>query len=164
MVQHLWLRFLKSSLSVGVLTHIVFTISLIFIGEYTTTLLLQFIYIISFNNRLFIYIYLPIINFILVKLFSSSNYILYFFNLFTTLFLINKLHLVITFKAILFFIIFVSFTYTLIWWFEQFLYDIYLLIDIEDSVNFITLESITLLSLLHTLILFIYMYNTSKRL
>ena len=146
------MRFLKSSLKVGLLAHLVFTVSLLFIGEYTTAILLQLVYLVVFNNVAYGYFYIPLLHFILVKLFASSYYLLYFFNLFIILSLVNYLKININFKAILYFIMIVFLIYSLVFFFDEFLYDIYILIDINDKINFISYQAQLSLLFLHTIL------------
>jgi len=159
MVQHSELRFLKLSLRVGFPTHLIFSISLLFIGEYTTTILLQIIYILLYFSKFFIYLYMLLVHFILIKLFSSSYYLLYFFNLLILLYSFIYLKIEIDINKIFFFIFMVGVSYFFLWRFDENIYDIYILLNINDKINYISNVVEVLLLFLHTLILFIYLYN-----
>lgn len=142
--------------------HLVFSLSLIFIGEYTTTLFIQSIYLLSLNNRFFIYLYIPMLHFGLVKLFASSYYPLYFLNIFILLLLLKKEELEIEGKKILFFLLSIVFIYFITWKFDEFIYDIYLFLNIDDKINSISYEVVISLIFLHLLILFIYGFKNNK--
>ncbi|MFA6197483.1 MAG: hypothetical protein WC656_12685 [Sulfurimonas sp.] len=51
-----------------------------------------------------------------------------------------------------------------VWYFEEFIYDMYLLFDVVDAPNMINSEVFTVLTLLHGFILFFTLFKKDRRL
>ena len=143
--------------------HFAISTSLLYIGEFTTFLTLQTIFLLTQLFRKLIWILLiPITLFSLSKLFASTLYILYFFNLALFLMFLYKE------KSVLFgmkYLLFTLYAMTLLYlynFFELSIYELYLAFGVEDRVNHLDRLVMTLLTLLHLIILFIMGYNREK--
>lgn len=140
--------------------HLSLSFSLLFIGEYTTTLVLQFGFLTLFVKlKNFIYIfYIPLVLFALMKLFASTYYPFYFFNLSFLLYALYKNNFFLTMLELLIWHFYLLFLYLLYNYFEEEIYDIYILIDIEDKVHYIDLSVSLILTALH-FIIFIFLFK-----
>jgi len=133
--------------------HIILSSSLLYVGEYTTCLVLQF-FVFALYKRVFYFLYLPLLHFALLKLFASLEYILYFTNLFLAIYTLDKENIYINKKERIFYILFVLFLYGGYIYFKDEIYDLYVWIDIIDKVHNIDSIVVYILTILHSLILF----------
>ena len=139
----------------GLALNLLLSFSLVLIGEYSIFLVLQLSYILFLNRYLIYFLYLPFLHFMLIKLFASSYYFLYFINLsLAILFIINKKILVKKIENLLF-LLNLPLIYFLYQYYESDIYHLYLNIDFIDKINYINPEISFILILMHTFILFI---------
>lgn len=105
---------------------------------------------------------LPVLHIVLLELFASSLYILYFLTLLFALYFLNLRNLFLSNKIFLFSIIYWLGLYILHWLFEDTLYDIYIDLDLRFTMSYISNEVSSILTLLHLFILFLLGYNRDK--
>ena len=143
----------------GLLLNILLSISLVFIGEYSIALFLQFSYILFLNKYLVYFLYLPLLHLILTKLFVSSYYFLYFINLsLAILFLINKKVIFTKIENTLF-LLNIPLFYFLYQYYENNIYQLYLETGFTDKINYINSDIALILILVHTFILFFIQFK-----
>jgi len=95
------------------------------------------------------------VNYALILLFASTSYILYFLNLSAFLYILRKQKY--NFLDIVVFL-FIIITITLILnlaTFKEFVYEIYIWLDVVDKVNYVNMEVLLILSFLHVGVLFV---------
>lgn len=141
--------------------HILSSFSLLYIGEYIFTILIQsLLFLMFFRN--YNYFYISALHLNLVLLFSSMEYELYFLNLFLYIYcffryrakiLKNKL-----FLYVLGFIL-ISIVYKFL---DNFFFELEMLFGIVDSVNYVDNVSLSTLTLLH-IIIFYFVILLSKK-
>jgi len=135
----------------GLLLNLSLSLSLVFIGEYSTAFFLQLSYLLFLNKYLFYFLYLPLLHLILIKLFASSYYFLYFINLtLAILFLVNKKIILTKIKNALF-LLNISLLYFFYQYYESHIYQLYLDIGFTDKINYINPEIGLILTLVHIL-------------
>lgn len=142
--------------------HFILTVSLLTIGEYTFSILVQFIFLpMLFKGSLFLkYIYIFCINYALLLAFASSTFILYFLLLaIVTLFVYKEDIVLEKEKYIIFMIIGISLLFLDIF-FSDLIYEVYVWLDVVDSVNTLNYEVVFALNLMH---LFLIMYIIVKK-
>lgn len=111
----------------------------------------------------FVYlILLPLANFILLQLFVSSFYLLYFILIFALSFFIYKNQKYLDNKKLYFYILYWIFVYMLVSYLEDFLYDIYIDFDFTFVLSYMPLSIVVILSLIHISILFLLGYNKRR--
>lgn len=130
------------------------TLSLVYVGEYSSALVFQFVFLLSFYKKLLYFIYLPFLHLALVKIFSSMVYPLYFLSLFIVFFWFYSENNRYSLKTILFFLICLIGFFLTYLYFEDYVYELYIFTNIEDTINYIDEITFYILTLLHTLILF----------
>ena len=152
------------SVEIKTLLQLSLSLSLLYIGAYTTTIVLFIAYIFSFIKIRYIdyMLYLAIVSLVLVEIFASSFYILYFINLFLVLYYLYKSQNIMTPFELSIFIVYMLFLRYLYNYFEEFRYELYLDLNIVDRLYGIDAASIYLLSSLHILVLFFMGYNREK--
>lgn len=139
------------------LFHIFVTLSLLYIGEYTTALFLQLVFLITlFKFKYLIYpLYAPVMFFVLAKLFASAIYIVYFINSTLFLYLLYRENLFLCIKKLAiftFYLLFLNYLYLIL---DDQLYELYLDINIVDVVNSISSEVIYSLMILQIVMLYL---------
>ena len=139
------------------LFHLFLTTSLVFVGEITTALLLQFLFLISFQRELFLF-YLLMVLFGVTKIFVTAIYPLYFANLFFFLYIVWKKHLLSGVKDIFKILFYGTIFIFLYYYFDTFRYDIYIASGIEDSVHPMDGSVALLLTWIHLIILFLFIF------
>ena len=107
-------------------------------------------------------IYLPVLSLALILLFASSFYILYFTNLLLILYSLYKSENIMTLRELFIFINYMIFLSLVYKYFEELRYKFYLDINIVDTIYYIDLTTIYLLTSLHIIILFFMGYNREK--
>lgn len=144
--------------------HIVFTLSLLFVGEYLLVIIFQAAFISTFlnNKKIFYLLHIPIFFFALAKIFASSSYLLYFINLVFLFIFLDKNELLFSWKELLMWSFYISFLYMGYFYLEETLYDFYILLNVENKVNHLFTDVLFLLTLLHLLIFVILRYNKKK--
>jgi len=135
--------------------HFFISLSLYFIGEYITFIFLQFLFlIIFFKWKYSIYLfYLPLILLSLTKLFASSFYSLYFLNLMLFLLYYYKNRTFENIKEIVIYTLYLFSLFSLLVYYEDFIYEMSLDFNITDKINSISVEVIYFLNILHLTIL-----------
>lgn len=143
--------------------HVSLTLSLLFIGEYTTLLLLQ-LALLFLYNKFFYYFYLPFVHFVLLKLFGSLLYPLYFFALAMVIYTIYKEQKSISKENVGMLSLVYILLFALYSNFKEKLYDLYIELDINDTVHYISADVVYALTLLHLFIFFFltFEYNDKK--
>ena len=107
-------------------------------------------------------ILLPIFHLVLLELFVSAHYLLYFLTLLIILYFLNSERFYLSSKMSLFSLIYMTGLYFIIKLFEDSLYDLYIDMDMTFNLSYISYEVCCILSLLHILILFLLGYNRAK--
>ena len=149
---------------IGILYHLLLSSCLLFVGELSVLLVFQLIIIIMFLKPkwLLLYLYVPMLFFILIKLFASSFYLLYFIALGASLCLTVHYKLLYSFQRLLLYSIYLLFLQSIFSNFEYFFYEVYIELEISDSVYFISDRVVGILMFEHLFILFILGYNREK--
>jgi len=149
---------------VGLLYHLLLSSSLYLIGSFSTLIIFQLLWIVMFvkpkTTRL--YFYLPMLFFILTKLFASSFYLLYFIALSASLCFTLHYKLLYPLKKLLFYMFYLLFLVMVFRYFEPFFYELYIELDFVDTIYFISDEVSLLLMCEHLFILLILGYNREK--
>ena len=140
----------------NLLYFLLISISLLLIGEYFFVIFFMPVFLISifefkniFLKKILFLVYMYGVNYALILLFASTSYILYFLNLSAFLYILRKQKY--NFLDIVVFL-FVITTITLILnltTFKEFLYEIYIWLDVVDKVNYVNIEILFILSFLH---------------
>ena len=150
--------------------HLLLSISLFFIGEYSYDIVLQFIFLVvffdiksQFLKTIFISIYLLAVHKALLLLFASS-YLLYFINLSLVIYLLFKSNLFkgFTEKSILACGIVFIFLIAAVLNLENIIFDLYIWLDIVDTQTYQTREVLYILSLIHISV-FAYKIGYNKK-
>lgn len=143
--------------------HFFLSSSLLFLGEYTTVLFLQIVFIaMKLSTRVFLLLYLPAFFLGLCKIFTASSYLLYFLSLSLLLFsLYEKRVFIYGYKFLLFtlYIAVLLYGYNHL---DVMRYEIYLDLNINDTIHPMNKKVMLILTLLHVIILFIMGYNREK--
>jgi len=149
---------------IALLYHLLLSSSLYFIGEFSTFYIFQLIYLLTFTKKkeILLYVYLPMLFFILIKLFASSFYLFYLLGLGTSICYILHYKLLYSVKNLLMYILYLGLLYTLFVNFEYLWYEIYIELNFNDSVYFISNEVMSILICEHLFILLILGYNRGK--
>ncbi len=103
--------------------------------------------------------FLPLVNFMLLQLFVSSFYLLYFILIFAISFFIYKNPKYLNNKKLYVYILYWAFLYELLSYLKDFLYDIYIDYDFTFVLSYMPLFVVFALSSIHILILFLLGYN-----
>lgn len=145
--------------------HFFITLSLFIIGEYSLLLVVQAAFLFVFlNHKQLLYIlYIPVIFLALLKLFASSVYPLYFFNLLFLFYFLLKSQLLVSLKELAGFSAYMLFLYVMYRYFEGGIFNLYISSGIEDKVNHLFDEVVIFLTLLHIFIFAILGYNKQKK-
>ena len=130
--------------------YITISLSLVFIGSYTTALFFQLFLTTFFINNLTIKdtIVFPLVLFSLSKIFISTNYILYFLNISIFLYKTNtnsKKLLLITLEMVL-----VVFAYL---YSQNTIYELYIVLDINDKEREVFYDVFILINLFQIMVL-----------
>lgn len=153
------------------IVHVFVSISLFYFGQYFFMVFFQLIFVLalfsyknSFLNKMIFFLFLMCLHYFLVLLFSFGVYIFYFTNLFALIYFIDKQNKMFTKREFLACGIFALLSAFFVWYFEEFIYDMYLLFDVVDAPNMINSEVFTVLTLLHGFILFFTLFKKDRRL
>ena len=144
--------------------HLFVSLSLVFIGEYSTVALFQIAFIATYLRvPILLYaFYVPAIYFILLKLFASGEYLLYFLNFSFFIYYLYKSQNFLNAKELFVFVLYLSLVALAYVGLEEIRYELYLNADVVDDVNvsddFVTYA----LTSLHTMVLFFMGYNKEK--
>jgi len=107
-------------------------------------------------------ILLSITHLVLLELFASTFYILYFLTLFGVLYFLNLNRLFLSNKMFFFLVIYMSILYIIFKSFEDNLYDLYIDMDMTFELSYMSFEVCFVLTLIHIFILFLLGYNRDK--
>lgn len=153
------------------IVHVLVSISLLYFGQYFFMILLQIVFLLalfsyknSFLNKITFFAYLMCLHYFLVLLFSFGAYIFYFINLFALICFIDKQNKVFTKREFLACGIFALVSVFFVWYFEEFIYTMYLYFDVVDTPNMINSEVFAVLTLLHSFMLFFTLFKKDRRL
>ena len=146
------------------LFHILISLSLLYIGEISTVIISQILFLTTLIKikKIAYLLYIPTVLFTLLKLFTSQAYLLYFLNLSFLIYYLYSYRLILKIKELFvlcIYLLFLCFTYI---GFEDIIYELYLDFEIQDRVNYIAPEVVYLLSALHLFIFYILGYNREK--
>ena len=160
----------KYLVTLGII-HAFASLSLFYFGQYFFMILLQIIFLPtlfsyknSFLNKMIFFAYLMCLHYFLVLLFSFGAYIFYFINLFALMYFIDKQNKMFTKTEFLACGIFALMSAFFVWYFEEFIYEMYLFFDVVDTPNMINSEVFMVLTLLHSFILFFTLFKKDRRL
>lgn len=144
--------------------HLFMSLSCLWIGEYSSLFVLQLAFVFTFfkSKKIFYLFYMPIIFLVLIKLFASSVYLLYFFNLLFLFYFLYKNELLPNREELAIFSTYMVILYGMYHYFEEDLYYLYITLGIDDKVNHIFNEVVIFLTLLHLIIFLILGYNKQK--
>jgi len=144
--------------------HTLLSLSLLAIAEYLTLMVLQIMATALFGEKkLFIYLlYIPMIFLILVKIFSSEIYTLYFFNLLIFLYYLCKTQNILTIKELLLFILYLGFMSIVYLNMDEYIYELTLFLDINENIIYLNSEVTYFLICIHIIILLFMSYNRKK--
>jgi len=144
--------------------HLCATFSLFVIGEYSLLLVVQAAFLTTFfqKKQLLYLFYIPILFFGFLKLFASSVYLLYFFNLCFLFYFLYKNQLLLSLKELAVFTLYMYMLYAMFRAFDGDIYSLYLESGIEDKVHHVFGEVAVILALLHIFIFVILGYNKQK--
>ena len=137
--------------------------TLLFIGEYSSFVVFQIVA--PLVSRHFFYsIYLPFIHFTLLQVFASLHYPLYFFLLGLVVSIIYQDKSKMYFSRLLRLSFVYSFLFLIAHLLQDDVYDLYLWSNLQDRVNYISEDVVSLLTLFHLFILFFltFEYNGKK--
>lgn len=143
------------------LFHSIFSISLVVIGEYTLFVFLQFLLLFSFfkYKNIFHLIYFLFVLKAIILVFASGSYLLYILDLALIIYMSVKYDFYLNKDVLLYYVV-LSVPIVLIYiYMKDFIYEIYIWIDIVDKPNYISTEIIYVLTLLHMLIITLIMIN-----
>jgi hypothetical protein len=140
------------------------SLSLFVTGEYSLLLVAQaaFVSTLANHKKILYLLYLPMIFFALLKLFASSVYLLYFFNLTFVFYFLYQKELLLSLKELAVFTLYMFFLYGMYRYLENDIYTLYISSEIEDKVNHLFDEVVIFLTLLHIFIFIILGYNKQK--
>ena len=134
------------------------SLTLYSLGFYSMILIVLFFYILSlFKSKLTFFMFLFSLNYALLLIFTSAEYLFYFINLFIIvvgLYLKN-----LSFKRVdfLLLVLFAIFTILVLRYFDDMVYEVYIFSTIKDTSNLLSDDVDLMLSFLH---LFLF-YNLS---
>lgn len=141
--------------------HITASISLLFIGEYFFTILLQSLFFLR-AFKIFLYLYTLSLNLSLILLFCSMEYGIYFLNLSVFVYCIFKSVAKIS-KQIVYIYFFgtllASFAYKFL---DDFFFELEMIFNIVDRVNYIDNVSLSALTILHIVIFYFVIFVGKK--
>jgi len=112
---------------------------------------------------IFYTVFLVILHVILIKLFVSMEYFAYFAFVFLLVYVIKKYQLIIKLQNMFFFTLYTIFLYSLIFFYEECLFQFFLNINIENILAFGYTKILYTLYLIHLLILFLLSYNSQRQ-
>ncbi len=145
--------------------HVLATTSLIIIGEYTFSIALQFVFLLSVlkSKNIFTCIYFLSIHYTLLLLFASNSFILYFLLLCITVTFIFIEALFLK-KDEIFICMAVVGTLVAFWYIkaEESIYDLYIWLDVTDEIHYLNSEVIVILSFVHVAII-VFIINKKKK-
>lgn len=144
--------------------HLFISFSLVFIGEYSSLIVLQFAFIFTFfqSKNICYFFYFSIIFFALVKIFASSLYFLYFLNLLFLFYYLYKQELLLNVNELVIFTLYMAMLYGMYYYFEEDIYNLTIRLEIDDKVNHVFDEVVGVLALMHIFIFMILGYNKQK--
>jgi hypothetical protein len=157
--------YLKTSHNLISLFHVIASFSLLFIGEYSTAISLQFVFILSLFSlkKAFYFIYLPLIHYSLLKIFASGYYLIYFFDFFALMYILQTAKTGLSRIELYLFMLYIAVLYAAYFSLKENIYDMYIMIDINDKVNYISSEISYILSLIHILIFFFIEFKNKMK-
>ena len=115
-----------------------------------------------FKKNCLSFIFLPIVHLVLVELFASTHYLVYFLILFSTLYILNFKRLFLSNKMLFLLLIYMSGIFFLLKLFEDKIYDLYIDMNMTFELSYISYEVCCVLTLIHVFILFLLGYNRVK--
>lgn len=107
-------------------------------------------------------LFIPLIHLVLLELFASAFYVVYFVALVFILYLFRLKSVFLSTKTWLFSLIYWLVVYLLLLFFEDGLYDLYIDFNLRFTMSYISYEVCCILTLLHLFILFLLGYNKEK--
>lgn len=144
-------------------------VCLFIVGEYTLCIFLAFmflIYLIEFKQRQienFVdFVFFALFNYALMLVFASGNYLIYFLDFFVFIYFYYKQENNFSKIDAFFYTIIALFLISNMKKIEDFLYEIYVWIDLVDEVNHVNSEVLYVLISLNILILSVLRYNRQK--
>ena len=140
--------------------HIFLSLSFIYIGEYSYSILIQFAFLLSFYKKLFYFLYLPLASIALVVFFTVMAYKLYFLNLILILYFLYKEGFSFNNQKIIYLIFFSTIFYFLYLGLEDFRYELYIYSAINDTVHYYNVLIVCFLTIFH--IFLAYFINFKK--
>ena len=134
--------------------HLFFTLSLVYVGEYFSALLLQFLFLMTLlrSMKVTLYVYLLYI-FIVLSLLFAQHFSLYFLALFITVYFILRREIFFQSQEVQIFAIVSICCGAFYFYMQEFIYKVYVWSDIVDEVNFVSNEVFFMLSVLQILTL-----------
>jgi len=142
----------------SVFTVLTLSLTLYSLGFYSTILIVLFFYILSlFKSKLTFFMFLFSLNYALLLIFTSAEYLFYFINL---SFIVVGLYLKnLSFKRVdfLLLVLFSIFSIVVLRYFDDMVYEVYIFSTIKDTPNLLSDDIAFMLSFLH---LFLF-YNLS---
>ncbi|MCX6051241.1 MAG: hypothetical protein NTZ60_01895 [Campylobacterales bacterium] len=151
--------------------HAFVSLSLFYFGQYFFMTFFQIIFVPtlfsyknSFLNKMIFFVYLMCLHYFLVLLFSFGAYIFYFINLFALIYFMEWQNKIFTKREFLACGIFALMSAFFVWYFEAFIYNMYLYFDVVDTPNMINSEVFVVLTLLHGFMLFFVLFKKDRRL
>ncbi len=118
--------------------------------------------VLKFKKSYFSLLLLPLVHLVLLELFASTLYPLYFLTLLFTIYVFNLKKLFLSLNALMFLLIYAMSLYSVIRFFEDALYDLYIDVDMTFELSYLSYEVCCLLSAIHIFILFLLGYNRDK--
>ena len=144
----------------SVFTVLTLSLTLYSLGFYSTILIVLFFYILSlFKSKLTFFMFLFSLNYALLLIFTSAEYLFYFINL---SFIVVGLYLKnLSFKRIefLLLVLFAIFTILVLRYFDDMVYEIYIFSTIKDTPNLLSDDVDFMLSFLHLFLFYKVLFN-----
>ena len=136
------------------------SLTLYSLGFYSTILIVLFFYILSlFKSKLTFFMFLFSLNYALLLIFTSAEYLFYFINLF---FIVVGLYLKnFFFKRVdfLLLVLFSIFSIVVLRYFDDMVYEVYIFSTIKDTPNLLSDDVDFMLSFLHLFLFYKILFN-----
>ncbi len=107
-------------------------------------------------------ILLPFMHLVLLELFASTYYLLYFIILSAILYILNQKKLFLSNKMLLTVVISGTVLYFIFKYFDDTLYDLYIDTNMTFELSYLSFEVCCILTVIHIFILFLLGYNRDK--
>jgi len=144
----------------SVFTVLTLSLTLYSLGFYSTILIVLFFYILSlFKSKLTFFMFLFSLNYALLLIFTSAEYLFYFINLF---FIVVGLYLKnFFFKRVdfLLLVLFSIFSIVVLRYFDDMVYEVYIFSTIKDTPNLLSDDVDFMLSFLHLFLFYKILFN-----